>query len=236
MSNEFVMKLLDIAVWSLDELSQRLMKKHGLWGTDDQNDALVDDIRVAFRKGVHVAYQRVLLEFLEGLFQTQQDIATELGLTDRTSISKMKSSGRMKGELVTWVLHRYADKISFPSRQTAAMHGLTESMYYLARLCEIDTKRKLTTDELQTLVSLLSTPQGAKAAASGRLAQVDLVIQSIAAASTRGMLRRQDKLAHAEETLRLKRLFADWSDFCLICLGCLPEEIQPATTIDGEMP
>ena len=62
-------------------------------------------VKLEFRRGLSRVYVRTIIAFLLKHHGSQQAVAEYLGLRDRTSISKMLTSGSMDGKLLVGVLN-----------------------------------------------------------------------------------------------------------------------------------
>jgi hypothetical protein len=111
--------------------------------------------------GVHTAFSEEILASLGRDLGTQQQIADALGLKDRTSISKMHSSGTMEGVRLTAALYQFEIPITPRIRQLATLQGFAHATSYIKAQIDEDNSIEgtMTAQEFSYLVGMLASDE-----------------------------------------------------------------------------
>ncbi len=204
------------------------LKKHPVFPSPDEVDEFILVVRKRFFMGVHTAFQESILRVLSEQIGTQQEIADALGLKDRTSISKMISSGTIEGIRLTAAFYLVPDIISqLPTRERAALYGFARATSFIKALAYKDDSIEgaMKPQDFAYLVGVLASADWDKAARDTNPVPLRQVANQIVTERRISMLDPVFSSACREEqyVLKLQELKLNWGDFAVIALWAIPE-------------
>lgn len=188
-------------------------------------------VKNEFLAGVHTAYVKEIVRRLGKLMPTQQEQADALGLKDRTSISKMNSSGTIDGVRLTAILCLYPDLITHQAtRKRATLYGFARATSFIkARAYKNATiEGTMSPQDFSYVIGVLASSEWASALRSpdARAArEVGARIVREQALTLEATSRQGD-----QNVLMLQELCASWAEFVMATLWVIPECIPTEDT------
>jgi hypothetical protein len=180
----------------------------------------------SFHRGVHEAHKKVIQSALKQKFGSQQNIAAALGLTDRSSVSKIFHSETMDGIRITTAL-QLCPEMQLPSSEKAALSGFARATSHVKAVAwrEPSLEGTLKPQKFRYLIGLLANDQWDAATRDTDLEKARALAQQIVAERTiaRGDAVRKDHRRPEQLVLMLQNLWLSWSEFAILALWAIPE-------------
>ena len=220
------------------DLRFELFKLCGLPPDTNADTGLEKNVRGRYLQGVHNAFQETILTALTKECGTQQEVATALGLEDRSNISHMKKSGKLKGIHFSTALHRFPHLIQqLPSPELAASYGFALPTSYLKAVArkKPSIEGAMTHQDFYYLVGVLAEP-GWEAAIHDRnqlpvreLATQIILDKTISDADLKA--RRKERAQH--HVKMLQGLRNRWGYFTVLSLLIISDDIPDDLAHEG---
>ncbi len=195
---------------------------------EDPNEFCLD-VKNEFLAGAHTAYVKAIVKGLGREMPTQQQQADALGLKDRTSISKMNSSGTIDGIRFTAALYLYPHLIDQQTRERAALHGFARAISFIKAWAYKDAtiERSMSPQDFSFVIGVLASREWEPAlrdrnyyAAREVAARIVRERSLTPARVLEGEKRRGD-----QNVLMLQELRERWAEFAVAALWVIPEYI-----------
>lgn len=188
-------------------------------------------VKNEFLSGVHTAYVKEIVRRLGKLMPTQQEQADALGLKDRTSISKMNSSGTIDGVRLTAILCLYPDLITHQAiRKRATLHGFARATSFIKAQAnhKATIKETMSPQDFSYVAGVLASSEWALALRSPD----PRVAREVAARIVRQWsLTLEATSRQGDQNVQMLRgLYEDWAEFVVATLWVIPECIPPEDT------
>jgi hypothetical protein len=185
-------------------------------------------VQQCFYEGVHEVYQMDILRALTKKHRKQQNVAEELGLRDRSSISQMKRYKRMGAVRFTSALY-HNPELTLPSQERAALFGFARATSHVKAIAYEDPSFEsvMTAQDFSYLTGILATSEwysaiSAKDYSIGRrLAEQIIKERTI---TVEGVI-QTDGIRPEQFVLKLQDLRLLWADFGILALSVIPELI-----------
>lgn len=193
-------------------------------------DVFCLEVKNEFIDGVHTVYAKAILKGLGREIPGQQNQADALGLKDRTSISKMNSSGAIDGARITAALYLYPDLIDQRSvREQGALCGFARATSFIKARAYGDPAiaGTMSPQDFSFLIGVLASSEWetslrARDVYAARSVAARIVSERALtpAEALAGERRRGDR-----NVLMLQGLRERWAEFAVAALWVIPEYI-----------